>query len=301
MTLHHASRMVTICLLLATTGASSFAVVQARPSYDPASKRPAGKRADSFVDFALKRINPSDKNYGQCIDEGRKFLLEETIENGYFWSNMVALGLLGCLFVIIVYQHNRQARREWIMAEALQQYEHALARANAHVDDATKRNHELMEALTGAGESALRSPIALLERGLARVEIAPDREECAPDLYEAEAKARAGSRGLWALPQYAVKQAVSLLPGLAGSFQLVEGQVTNVSVHDGRAFLDFHDNYRQGFSATVAPEDRKTFRKAGFALEDLAGRHVRLRGIVEDFAGRPEIALSNPFQIEILD
>jgi hypothetical protein len=165
MTLHHASRMVTICLLLATTGASSFAVVQARPSYDPASKRPAGKRADSFVDFALKRINPSDKNYGQCIDEGRKFLLEETLENGYFWSNMVALGLLGCLFVIIVYQHNRQARREWIMAEALQQYEHALARANAHVDEATKRNHELMEALTGAGESALRSPIALLERG----------------------------------------------------------------------------------------------------------------------------------------
>ena len=32
--------------------------------------------------------------------------------------------------------------------------------------------------------------MALLERGLARVEIAPDREECAPDLYEAEAKAR---------------------------------------------------------------------------------------------------------------
>ena len=143
--------------------------------------------------------------------------------------------------------------------------------------------------------------MALLERGLARVEIAPDREECAPDLYEAEAEARVGSRGLWALPQYAVKQAVSLSPGLAGSFQLVEGQVTNVSVHDGRAFLDFHDNYRQGFSAAVAPEDRKTFRKAGFALEDLAGRHVRLRGIVENFAGRPEIALANPFQIEVLD
>jgi endonuclease YncB( thermonuclease family) len=143
--------------------------------------------------------------------------------------------------------------------------------------------------------------IALLERGLARVEIAPDREECAPDLYEAEAKARAASRGLWALAQYAVKQAVSLSPGLAGSFQLVEGQVANVSVHDGRAFLDFRDNYRQGFSAIVAPEDRKSFRKAGFSLEDLAGRHVRLRGVVENFAGRPEIALSNPYQIEVLD
>lgn len=165
MTLHHASRMVIICLLLATTGASSFAVMQAPRSYDPASQRPTEKPADSFVDFVLKRINPSDKNYGQCIDEGRKLALDETIENGYFWSNMVALSLLGCVFVIIIYQHRRQTRREWIVAEALQQYEHALARANAQADEATKRNHELMEALTGARESALRSPIALLERG----------------------------------------------------------------------------------------------------------------------------------------
>lgn len=166
MSLNHARRIVIVCLLLATTGAFSLVVQQVpRPSYDPASHRPAEKPADSFVDFAQKRINPSDRNYGQCIDEGRKLVLEETIENGYFWSNIVALGLLGCLFVIIVYQHNRQARREWVVAEALQEYEHALARANAQVEEATKRNHELMEELTGARESTLRSPIALLERG----------------------------------------------------------------------------------------------------------------------------------------
>lgn len=143
--------------------------------------------------------------------------------------------------------------------------------------------------------------LALLERGLARVEIAPDRDECAPDLYEAEAKARAASRGLWALPQYAVKQASALAAGSAGSFQIVEGQVVNASAHDGRGFLDFSQDYAHGFSAIIAPEDRKAFRKAGFALEDLVGRHVRLRGVVQAFGGRPEIALSNPYQIEVLD
>ena len=142
--------------------------------------------------------------------------------------------------------------------------------------------------------------MALLEQGLARVQIAPDREECAPDLYEAEAKARKASLGLWALPQYAVKQASSLSSDLAGSFQLVEGQVANVGIHDGRAFLDFNEDYRRGFSATIAPEDRKIFRKDGFALEDLVGRHVRLRGVVENFVGRPEMALSNPYQVEVL-
>jgi len=162
MTSHHARRVVIICLLLVPTGGSSFALMHAR--HDPASQRPPEKRADSFVDFALKRINPADKNYGQCIDEGRKLVLEGTVENGYFWSNTVALSLLGCLFVILVYQHNRQTRREWIVGEVLQQYDHALARANAQVDEATKRNQELVEALTGARESALRSPIALLGR-----------------------------------------------------------------------------------------------------------------------------------------
>ena len=44
--------------------------------------------------FTLKRINPADKDYGQCLDEGRKILLEETMRNGYFWSNLVALA--GC-------------------------------------------------------------------------------------------------------------------------------------------------------------------------------------------------------------
>src|ERR1700730_8574301 len=105
MSAHHAGRIVIVCLL-ATMGAFSFGLQQApRQSFDPASQHRVEKSADSFVDFALNRINPSDKNYGQCIDEGRRIVLEESIESGYFWSNMVALGLLGCLFVIIVYQH----------------------------------------------------------------------------------------------------------------------------------------------------------------------------------------------------
>ena len=44
--------------------------------------------------------------------------------------------------------------------------------------------------------------IALLEQGLARVAIAPDRSECAPDLYEAEARGREKHAGIWALDSY---------------------------------------------------------------------------------------------------
>jgi hypothetical protein len=150
-------RIVVAGLFLAMLPLLCFA--QARPSgYDPAAQEQPPKQKDGFVDFALKSINPADKDYGQCLDEGRKLLIEETMRNGYFWSNLVALGLLACLFVIIVYQHRVQTCREWTAAEMLAQHEHALARANAQVEEATSRNRGLMEALTTLRESALRSP-----------------------------------------------------------------------------------------------------------------------------------------------
>src|SRR5208337_67464 len=150
------SRIVVAGLFLAMLPSLCFA--QARHSgYDPAAQAQSPRPKDGFVDFALKRINAADKDYGQCLDEGRKLLIEETVRNGYFWSNLVALGLLACLFVIIVYQHRVQTCREWTAAEMLAQHEHALARANAHVEEATSRNRGLMEALTALRESALRS------------------------------------------------------------------------------------------------------------------------------------------------
>ena len=156
MVLKRTNRIAGTCLLLT---AGYVGVLQAqRSAYDPAMRTAPTKPKQGFVDFTLKRINPSDKDYGECLDEGRKLILQESIENAFFWSNVATLGLLGCLFIIVVYQHRQRVRREWTIAEVLQQYEHALLRANAQVDDATKRNHELSEALTFARENAFRLP-----------------------------------------------------------------------------------------------------------------------------------------------
>ena len=136
---------------------------------------------------------------------------------------------------------------------------------------------------------------ALLEQGLARVQITPDRNECAPDLYEAEARARARRAGIWGLQDYQVRT-VQTLKGDVGLFQLVEGQVNNIGHADGRTFIDF-DN-RRLFSAVINSGDRRAFRD--FDFDELSGRRVRVRGIVQDYRGRPEIVLSRPYQIEAL-
>lgn len=140
--------------------------------------------------------------------------------------------------------------------------------------------------------------IALLEEGLARVAISPDRNECSPELYEAEARARGKRAGLWAIAGYAPR-APQAMKGTTGTFQVVDGWVTNVGSGGGRIFIDFSNDWQRGFSAVIAPEDRRAFRN--YDLDGLHARHVRIRGLVQDFRGRPEIALSNPAQIEVLN
>lgn len=132
----------------------------ARSRYDPSPNERRSKERAGFVDFTLKRINPSDKDYGQMISAGRNLLLAETIENGYFWSNVVSLGLLGCLFILVVYQQKHLNRAEWKSAEIVAQYEYALKRANVQVADATKRNSEIIEALVGLKELTACTPSA---------------------------------------------------------------------------------------------------------------------------------------------
>src|SRR6266849_3255396 len=79
------SRIVVAGLFLAMLPSLCFAQAR-RSGYDPAGQAQSPRQKDGFVDFALKRINPADKDYGQCLDEGRKILLEQTMRNGYFWS-----------------------------------------------------------------------------------------------------------------------------------------------------------------------------------------------------------------------
>lgn len=141
--------------------------------------------------------------------------------------------------------------------------------------------------------------VALLERGLARVAISPDRNECAPDLYEAEQRGRAKGAGLWALSASAPRTPQTMKNAGDGSFQIVQGWVTHVGRGDGRVFIDFGSDGRQIFSAVIEPDDRRAFR--GFDLDGLEAHHIRIRGIVQERHGRPEIALSNPAQIEVLN
>jgi endonuclease YncB( thermonuclease family) len=139
----------------------------------------------------------------------------------------------------------------------------------------------------------------LLQRGSARASIAPDRRECARELYAAEAEARSAGAGLWALPAYAIRTPESLRWRDLGTFQIVEGKVVSVKVSGGRAYLDFGPNWRTDFTVTIAPEDMKVFRRDAVDPYAYSGKTVRVRGYIDRLHGF-EIEATSPESIELL-
>ncbi len=139
----------------------------------------------------------------------------------------------------------------------------------------------------------------LLELGLARVLIAPDRIECATELFEAEATARAAHKGIWSSPAYAIRLPDALKADI-GTFQVVEGKVLSVVMNGGRAFLNFGVDWHNSLTVVISQDDLLAFDKTGVDPHGYEGKTVRVRGMVEQQNG-PTIALANPQSVEVVN
>ncbi len=140
----------------------------------------------------------------------------------------------------------------------------------------------------------------MLQEGWARVYTFPDNRLFARDLYAAERTARTARRGLWSHPDYAVRKPdPAILKSDMGSFQIIEGAVKDTARVRGRVYLNFGEDYRTDFTASIAPEVMKAFTADKLDLLALKGRGVRVRGYLRDFNG-PSMDLTHPEQIEVL-
>jgi endonuclease YncB( thermonuclease family) len=140
----------------------------------------------------------------------------------------------------------------------------------------------------------------MLREGWARVYTFPDNRLFAGELYAAEKVARTARRGLWAHPDYALRTPdPAALKSDIGSFQIVEGKVTDAARVRGRAYLNFGDDYRTDFTASIPPEVMRLFTAAKLDPLSLKGKSVRVRGYLRDFNG-PSMDLTHPEQVEVL-
>jgi endonuclease YncB( thermonuclease family) len=153
-----------------------------------------------------------------------------------------------------------------------------------------------MPAMVSASGASMQE--ALAREGLA---IAFAAEEvplpCFDRILAAEEEARHDRRGFWIgerLPEARPRALASRI----GHFAIFEGDVASVRNRRARTYLNFGDVWSADATAEIEAGDREKFG-GELALEQLAGKRVRLRGFIEERGG-PVIVLSSPMQLEIL-
>jgi micrococcal nuclease len=140
----------------------------------------------------------------------------------------------------------------------------------------------------------------MLKAGMARVYSFADNRAVVAAMLARERGAREHKRGIWALDFYKPRaaEAAPLMREL-GTFQLVEGRVQKAAKVKGRVYLNFGANWRDDFTATLAPGVVKLARQEGLDVAGLGGRQVRVRGWLKSRNG-PMIEITHPEQIELL-
>ncbi len=166
----------------------------------------------------------------------------------------------------------------------------------------------LAQIMIGSGTDAVWLQGKLIEDGLARVISFPENRLCVSELLAKENGARLAQRGFWKTGFFAVRpaEAEDLLFKLAESYEIVEGEVRNVTELKGRFYINFGQNWRRDFTAFVSASSARRFDAGAqdgenkIDLTQLRGHHVRVRGWLKNFNG-PSITVTHPEQIEILD
>lgn len=144
-------------------------------------------KPQGFADYALGKINPNDTDYGTTLDAARGATVTHTMDDLYFWSNVVALILLSGVTTAFLF-HLRAADKKEITAATL------IAQLwNGRVSDRVE-----IERRTDQYNSLVDEHNAVVERELlARSQPAPSEDSDATDLKRSvenlDTRAKAGT------------------------------------------------------------------------------------------------------------
>ena len=151
---------------------------------------------------------------------------------------------------------------------------------------------------SGPGAADLWLEAELARRGLARVETTRDTAAAAAPLLAAEAEARVAKRGLWALPEFQVRDAGDL-GRWRDSVQVVGGHIAATHKSPGRTWLEFAGARGQALELDIPAAANRLFRAASMDPPALVGTDVRVRGWLR-WQNGPIIEVDHPAQIELL-
>jgi micrococcal nuclease len=158
----------------------------------------------------------------------------------------------------------------------------------------------------------------MVRMGCAEIRFYPPDTMYAAIMRESEKYAIRNRRGLWAFPVFQIPDTTDTISVPAsessiamsiiswrdaaeyyGRTTIVEGKIVATYNTGKVCFLNFHKDWRHYFTAVIFASD---FDKFPDQPEDhYLNRVVRVKGLMKEYRGKPEITLKSPSQIEIID
>lgn len=140
----------------------------------------------------------------------------------------------------------------------------------------------------------------MMAAGLGRARWLPGEDACLPQLIAAEGQARAGRLGIWAEPDYQIRDVDDLsLAEDAGLYEIVRGRVVSVNTGRSIVFVDFGRDYRSDFTVLVPGPVADRLAADGRPADELVGKTVEVRGMIERNNGAT-IRLNDPAEIAVV-
>jgi hypothetical protein len=133
----------------------------AGPSFGQTPNEPGVQTAQSppkrqgFLDYALGKVNPHDTDYGSKMVSARNAVVGYTIDDLYFWSNVVTLLLLCGLGAIVLLQWRAMDKRELIAASLIAQLWNGRVSDRVEIERRTEQFNGLVETHNAEAERAL--------------------------------------------------------------------------------------------------------------------------------------------------
>jgi hypothetical protein len=137
----------------------------------PASQHTAHK-TQGFADYSLGKVNPNDIDYGAALDAARDATVEHTLDDLFFWSNVVALILLSGLTTAFLLHLRAADKKEIIAATLIAQLWNGRVSDRIEIERRTEQYNNLVDEHNAVVEREL----------MARSQQTPSEDQGATDL-----------------------------------------------------------------------------------------------------------------------
>jgi hypothetical protein len=153
----------------------------------PSASQRAANKPQGFADYALGKINPNDTDYGATLDAMRGTAVKQTIDDLYFWSNVMALILLSGVTTVFLFHLRAADKKEIVAATMIAQLWNGRVSDKIEIERRTEQYNNLVDEHNAVVEREL----------MARSQSAPGEDQGATDLKRSvenlDGRAKAGT------------------------------------------------------------------------------------------------------------